>query len=125
MTRRPRCCNIVIEIADGTSLFCVLEVLHFPFISWARCCVTTAKFSFNLKGFLVGDFSSSKGLRPGDPISPYLFLIVKEVFSQLFDDYITADAYDFYPRCAELGISHISFADDLFVMASAAPKSFE
>lgn len=32
---------------------------------------------------------------------------------------------DHHPRCSELQISHISFADDLFVMAAATQKSLQ
>ncbi|GAA0156911.1 reverse transcriptase [Lithospermum erythrorhizon] len=40
-------------------------------------------FSVNINGALKGWFGSTRGLRKGDPISSYLFLIILEVFNGL------------------------------------------
>lgn len=41
----------------------------------------------------------------GDPISPYLFLLVMEAFSWLFDDEISRGGYSFHPNCEDLNLS--------------------
>lgn len=94
-----------------------MEAMGFPdmFVRWVRACVTTPKFSVILNGGLVGYFPGSRGLRQGDPISPYLFLLVMEVFSSLLQYNIENGNFKFHPRLQELGISHAMFADDLFV----------
>ena len=47
-------------------------------------CVTTPSFSILINGKPYGNINPSKGIRQGDPLSPYLFLLcAKELTSLL------------------------------------------
>lgn len=70
-----------------TFLHGVMSKLGFPkrWISKVMECVTTPSFSILINGKPYGNISPSRGLRQGDPLSPYLFLLCAEGFTSLVE----------------------------------------
>lgn len=56
-------------------------------ITWIMRCVTFVSYSFKLNGDLVGLVHPKRGIRQGDPLFPFLFVICAEGFSALLDDW--------------------------------------
>ncbi|KAL0295720.1 UNVERIFIED_CONTAM: hypothetical protein Sangu_3187900 [Sesamum angustifolium] len=90
------------------------------FIVWVEQCITTASFSISLNGATHGFFTSTRGLRQGDPMSPYLFVLVMESLHLLIKSTTQNDTnFQFHWRCKELGIVNLCFADDLLLFCKA------
>jgi hypothetical protein len=52
---------------------------------WTEFCISTVRFSILVNGSLSGFFTSSCGLRLGDPLSPSLFMVVMEALSWMLN----------------------------------------
>lgn len=61
----------------------IMAKLGFPekWISWVMSCVTTSSFFVLINGKPYGNIDPTKGIRQGDPLSSYLFLLCAEEFT--------------------------------------------
>lgn len=79
-------------------------------------CISTTSFSILLNGSPGPTFKTSRGLRQGDPLSPYLFLICMEILSRLLEKAIEEKRISgFQINNMAPNISHLFFADDCFL----------
>jgi hypothetical protein len=83
-------------------------------------CVSSVKYSVLINGNPVGAFYPSRGLRQGDPISPYLFLLCAECFSGLLCNAEKRGHISGVPSSPKgPTISHLLFADDCILFCKA------
>ena len=78
-----------------------------------------------INGELCGYFKGSKGLRQGDPLSPYLFVLCIEVFSQLLNSKYADGAIGHHPNAVNPCVSHLAFADDIMVFFDGERSSLQ
>lgn len=86
-------------------------------------CVTTVSFSVLINGKPSNNFYPQRGLRQGDPLSPYLFILCAEVLSGLLTKGL-ADGKFHGIQIAPTAppISHLFFADDSLFFCRSEPK---
>ncbi|KAL2240925.1 UNVERIFIED_CONTAM: hypothetical protein Sindi_0733700 [Sesamum indicum] len=106
------------DTVEWDFLIAVMELFEFPytFVKWIETCVTTPSFSIGLNGKPHGFFRGARGLRQGDPLSPYLFVLVMEVLHLGFLQLINQDElFSFHWKCDAARIFQLGFADDLLL----------
>lgn len=85
-------------------------------ITWMQLCVTTVSYTVNFNGTQIGPINPSRGLRQGDPLSPYLFLFCVEGLSRMIQKSANEGKVQGCRICMQApAITHLLFADDSFL----------
>ena len=96
---------------------------HESFVQLIMRCVQTVTFRVRVNGKLSEPFMPSRGIRQGDPLSPYLFLLCAEGLSSMLKNV----GPQFLARGVRVGvhspwISHLLFADDCLLFTQASER---
>lgn len=110
---------------DSISWAFLRDTLHFfafpeVIIELIMFCVTSSSLSLLWNGLKLDPFAPSRGLRQGDPLSSYLFVLCMERLAIVIQDAV--DRGDWLPVPISRNgpaISHLFFADDVFLFAKA------
>lgn len=101
-----------------------LDLLNIPLpiINLIYHCISSSSLSINWNGSKTDSFNASRGLRQGDPISPYLFVLALERLGHRIQDLVNSGSWK--PLVFGRGgygpmSSHICFVDDLVFFAEA------
>ena len=89
-------------------------------------CVTNVRYAIRVNGELTKPVVPSKGVRQGDPISPYLFLLCTEGLSSLLlHKENRGKLHGIKNGRQGPPISHLLFADDSIFFARSGTRSVE
>ena len=101
--------------------------MEFPFIvdgkdgfspNWIHLiseCISTVSYSILVNGEPTSFFKPTRGIKQGDPLSPYLFLLCSEGLTQLINNDVHAEKI----RGNGPKISQLFFADDSLLFCRA------
>ena len=95
----------------------MLIMLGFPqvWIQRVMQCVKSVSYSFLRDGKIFGDVRPQRGIRQGDPISPYLYILCAEGLTGLMRIYEDSGLiHGCKVARGAPGISHLLFADDCY-----------
>ena len=105
---------------DSISWDFLIRVLQFiwfsdKWIKWISGCLSSTSTSILINDSPSREFSIHRGLRQGDPFSPFLFIIAMEGLHVAMEDDMATSLYSGF--CINnLSLSHLFFADDaLFI----------
>ncbi|XP_071729150.1 uncharacterized protein [Rutidosis leptorrhynchoides] len=96
-------------------LFVVMKCMGFgnKWCKWISACLKSATISILINGSPTSEFNLKRGVRQGDPLSPFLFIIAAEGLNILTKVAVERGMY----KGVEVGkdkvvISHLQYADD-------------
>jgi hypothetical protein len=107
-------------------LTAVLMTMGFSikWITWVSQCVQTISYSLLLNGSPTATFKPNRGLRQGDPLSPYLFLLCANILScALLKQETLHNLKGIKIGRSTQPLTHLLFADDSFLFLKNDTKS--
>ncbi|KAL0534746.1 hypothetical protein IC582_029046 [Cucumis melo] len=95
----------------------VLEKKNFPNLwrKWIKGCISNVTYSVIVNGRPQGRIKANRGLRQGDPLSPFLFVIAMDYLSRLLSHLESSGAIKGVSLNSNCNISHILFAYDILL----------
>ena len=106
----------------------VLQAYHFPqsLIRVIMSCVISTRVCILFSGGKLEAFNPLRGLRQGDPLSPYIFILCMEYLGHLIEKKCMEGVWKpLQASRSNIGISHLFFADDLILFAKVDMDSCE
>ncbi|GJX53515.1 RNA-directed DNA polymerase, eukaryota, reverse transcriptase zinc-binding domain protein, partial [Tanacetum coccineum] len=80
---------------------------------WIQSCLSSSRGSILVNGSPTSEFQFHKGLKQGDPLSPFLFILVMESLHLSFQKVVNAGLFKGVVLDNSLQNSHLFYADDI------------
>jgi hypothetical protein len=93
---------------------------HLTFLNWVMEWVSTVTFSVLVNGGMSNYFQPSRGLKQGDPLSSYLFILCQEVLARLIDrEQAIGTICGVSMNRGGPSFTNVMFADDIMLFSKA------
>ncbi|GAU10072.1 hypothetical protein TSUD_421240, partial [Trifolium subterraneum] len=100
----------------------VMGRMSFPVLwrKWIKECASTATASVLVNGNPTEEFPLERGLRQGDPLSPFHFLLAAEGLNVLMETAVARNLFTGYTigERDPVSVSHLQFADDTLLLGA-------
>ncbi|GJT27238.1 RNA-directed DNA polymerase, eukaryota [Tanacetum coccineum] len=84
--------------------------------AWIQTCLNSSRGSILINGSPTEEFQFFKGLKQGDPLSPFLFILIMESLHISFQRVIDANLFTGIKLNSLVNLTHLFYADDaLFI----------
>ncbi|XP_026398949.1 uncharacterized protein LOC113294785 [Papaver somniferum] len=93
-------------------------------ISWMQWCVSSAQQSILVNGSSTTRFKPQKGIRQGDLLSPFLFILIPEIFTKLMKNAVQLNMISGF-SINSVQVSHLQYADDTLVFLNGYEEESE
>lgn len=128
--RHPRGCLIKIDIEKAyytlswNAILATLTKMNFPrvWVNWIHACISSASFSFLINKQPSAWIHSSRGIRQGDPISSYLFILVSQNLSSMLNFSLSNHIISGFQSDLQLNFNQLIYGDDLILITLANRK---
>ncbi|XP_040995112.1 uncharacterized protein LOC121241423 [Juglans microcarpa x Juglans regia] len=111
---------------DWNFLLHVLDAFDFSanVCELIKSCISSPWFSIMMNGTPLGFFKGECGLRQCDPLSPYLFIVMREVLSCLIKQSCDNNKIGQFTQARGTPlVSHLMYADDIVIFANGGKRS--
>ncbi|GJV73341.1 RNA-directed DNA polymerase, eukaryota [Tanacetum coccineum] len=79
---------------------------------WIQCCLRSSRGSIIINGSPTEEFQFGKWLKQGDPLSPFLFILIMESLHLSFQRVVDAGMFQGMKLGGSVNLSHMFYADD-------------
>lgn len=99
---------------------------HFPpnLVKVIMSCVSTSNISILVNEGTLESFAPFRGIKQGDPLSPYLFILCMEHLGHLIEKKCTEGAWTPLKASREnMGFTHLFFVDELILFSKVSNEA--